>query len=90
MAVAVAAAGARCGIGTDSDLMSPRVHVHVIVSGWVAVSMRNLVLFPERYAWLAPYSWRPIGKSMRLCYVPDPASAPAAPASANRPSACCT
>jgi hypothetical protein len=47
------------------------------VSGWVAVSIRNLVFSPERYAWLAPYSWRPVGKSIRLYFVPEPAPAPA-------------
>jgi hypothetical protein len=51
------------------------------VAGWVAVSMHNLVFFPERYAWLAPYSWRPVGKSIRLYFVPEPAPAPATPPS---------
>jgi hypothetical protein len=45
------------------------------VSGWVAVSTQYLVLFPERYAWLAPYSWRLVGKSIRLYFVPEPAPA---------------
>jgi 4-amino-4-deoxy-L-arabinose transferase-like glycosyltransferase len=49
------------------------------VSGWVAVSIQLLVLTPERYAWLAPYSWRPVGKSIRFYFVPEPAPAPLAP-----------
>jgi hypothetical protein len=49
------------------------------VSGWVAVSLQYLLLDPERHAWLAPYSWRPVGKSMRLYYVPEPPPAPSAP-----------
>jgi hypothetical protein len=48
------------------------------VAGWVAVSMRHLLFSPERFAWLAPYSWRPVGKSIRLYYVPEPAPAPSA------------
>jgi len=46
------------------------------VAGWVGVSMHNLVFSPERFAWLAPYSWRQVGKSIRLYFVPAPAPAP--------------
>jgi len=49
------------------------------VAGWVAVSIRNLVFFPEHYAWLAPYSWRPVGKTIRLYFVPSPAPALSTP-----------
>jgi hypothetical protein len=36
------------------------------VSGWVAVSIRNMVFFPEKYAWLESYPWRTLGKTIRL------------------------
>ncbi len=62
----------------DYGFDTRRLPAEGTVSGWVAVSIQNLVIFPERYAWLAPYSWRPVGKSIRLYFVPEPAPAPVA------------
>jgi hypothetical protein len=49
------------------------------VTGWVAVSIRCLQFYPGDYVWLHPYSWRPIGKSIRLFWVPPAAAAVAQP-----------
>jgi len=54
-----------------------RLEPCVPVAGWVAVSLHHLVFEPAAYAWLAPYSWRLVGKSIRLYYVPDPPPTPA-------------
>jgi len=41
-------------------------------SGWVAVSLTNLKLQPERYGWLESYEPRElVGKSIRLYYIPE-------------------
>src|SRR5579872_242083 len=42
------------------------------VAGWAAVSLHQLVFQPSKYAWLGRYPWQPIGKSIRLYYVPEP------------------
>jgi hypothetical protein len=39
------------------------------VTGWVAVSVRNLDFFPGTYAWLSNHPSRLIGKSIRLYWV---------------------
>ena len=48
------------------------------VTGWVAVSQHYLQIHPGDYAWLAPYPSRPVGKSIRLYWVPEAAAALAA------------
>lgn len=41
-------------------------------SGWLAVSLTRLKLYPERYGWLESYEPRElVGKSIRLYYIPE-------------------
>jgi hypothetical protein len=41
-------------------------------SGWVAVSLSNLKLYPERYGWLESYKpYMLVGKSIRLYHIPE-------------------
>ena len=41
-------------------------------SGWVAISLTSLKLYPERYGWLESYEPRElVGKSIRLYYLPE-------------------
>jgi hypothetical protein len=47
------------------------------VAGWVAVSLHHLGFTPEKFAWLGPYPWRNVGKSIRVYRIPEPAPAPA-------------
>jgi hypothetical protein len=54
---------------TPPEIYGVKEYTHVPeqpVSGWVAVSIRNMVFFPEKYAWLESYPWRTLGKTIRL------------------------
>lgn len=53
--------------GVQSEQWPERPAEHF--TGWVAVSVRNLTVFPRTYDWLAAFTARPVGKSIRLYWV---------------------